>query len=88
MTKSGLPKSVRKFIRLEKARIRGQFWDIKKQEEMIKELYMNFLHKPATEGVSSVKETKKTEVKVVKSKQTKFAKKVKPRENEKKHNKT
>lgn len=43
MTKSGLPRSTRKFIRLEKARIRAQFFDIKKQEEMIRELYGRFI---------------------------------------------
>ena len=32
-------KSVRKFIRTQKAQIRRQFWDVKKQEEMIKEMY-------------------------------------------------
>jgi len=31
--------SVRKFIRLEKAQIRRQFWDIKKQKEMIDAMY-------------------------------------------------
>ena len=34
-----MPKSTRKFIRTEKARIRRQFLDIKKQEELIKEVY-------------------------------------------------
>jgi hypothetical protein len=34
-----LPKSVRKFIRMQKAQIRRQFLDVKKQEELIKELY-------------------------------------------------
>ena len=34
-----IKKSVRKFIRLEKARIRRQFLDYKKQEELIKEMY-------------------------------------------------
>ena len=34
-----LPKSIRKFIRLEKAKIRRQFWDVKKQEELIKDMY-------------------------------------------------
>lgn len=33
------PNSVRKFIRTEKARIRRQFFDIKKQEELVKEMY-------------------------------------------------
>jgi hypothetical protein len=34
-----MTKSTRKFIRTEKARIRRQFLDVKKQEEMIAELY-------------------------------------------------
>ena len=33
------PKSVRKFIRTQKAQIRRQFSDAKKREELIKELY-------------------------------------------------
>ncbi len=33
------PKSVRIFIRTQKAQIRRQFLDLKKQEEMIKEMY-------------------------------------------------
>jgi len=33
------PKSVRKFIRTQKAQIRRQFFDVKKQEELIKEMY-------------------------------------------------
>ena len=34
-----LPKSVRKFIASEKARIRRQFFDAKKQAEAIQEMY-------------------------------------------------
>ena len=34
-----LNKSDKKFIRLEKARIRRKFWDVKKQKEMIDEMY-------------------------------------------------
>jgi hypothetical protein len=34
-----LSNSVRKFIRRQKAQIRRQFLDVKKQEEMIKEMY-------------------------------------------------
>ncbi|MGA2418086.1 MAG: hypothetical protein ABSF55_02515 [Candidatus Staskawiczbacteria bacterium] len=34
-----MSKSVKKFIRRQKALIRRQFLDIKKQEEMIKEMY-------------------------------------------------
>ena len=41
MSKKRLPKSLRKFIRKEKARIRREFLDIKKQEEEIKKLYSN-----------------------------------------------
>jgi hypothetical protein len=33
------PKSVKKFIRSQKAQIRRQFLDVKKQEELIKEMY-------------------------------------------------
>jgi len=36
-------KSDKKFIRTQKARIRSQFLDIKKQEELITELYKKFL---------------------------------------------
>lgn len=35
-----MPKSTRKFIRREKARIRRQVLDAKKQEELIKEIYV------------------------------------------------
>jgi len=40
-----LPKSLRKFIRQEKARIRREVLDIKKQEELINELYKKYLAK-------------------------------------------
>jgi len=40
--KKKLPKSIRKFIRLEKARIRRQFLDLKEQEELINNLYQKF----------------------------------------------
>jgi len=42
MKKKRLPKSLRKFIRKEKARIRREVLDIKEQEEKIKELYQKF----------------------------------------------
>jgi hypothetical protein len=38
-TRKKLPNSIRKFIRVQKAQIRRQFWDVKKQEELIKEMY-------------------------------------------------
>lgn len=37
-----LPRSIRKFIRKEKARIRREILDLKMQEEKIKELYEKF----------------------------------------------
>ena len=41
--KKRLPKSVRKYIRKEKARIRREVLDLKKQEKLINELYQKFL---------------------------------------------
>lgn len=40
MTKSGLPKSVRKFIRREKNRIRREVFDLAGQKHRIEELYI------------------------------------------------
>jgi len=40
-----MPKSLRKFIRLEKARIRREVLDIKEQEGLINELYKKYLIK-------------------------------------------
>ena len=60
-------KSDKKFIRTQKARIRRQFSDTKKQEELITELYKKFLPGPKAEGVKEAAlpkpETKKLEVK-------------------------
>jgi hypothetical protein len=42
-----MPKSVRKFIRTQKAQIRRQFFDAKKQEELIKEMYNKLNTKPS-----------------------------------------
>lgn len=42
MSTLNLTPSTRKFIRLEKARIRRQFFDVKKQEELISQLYKKF----------------------------------------------
>ena len=44
---NSIRKSDKKFIRREKARIRKQFLDVKKQQEMINELYVRFLPKEA-----------------------------------------
>jgi len=43
--KKRMPKSVRKFIRREKARIRREVLDIKEQEKLILELYQKLLKK-------------------------------------------
>lgn len=37
--KKKLPKSIRKYIRTEKARIRREILDLKEQEKLIQELY-------------------------------------------------
>ena len=43
MEKRKLPKSIRKFIRKEKARIRREVLNIKEQKELINELHPKFL---------------------------------------------
>lgn len=48
--KKRLPKSVRRFLRLEKARIRRESLDFKKQEELIKELIIKFFKKHEAKG--------------------------------------
>jgi len=40
-----MPRSIKKFIRRGKARIRKQFFDAKKQQELIKQLYENTRNK-------------------------------------------
>lgn len=55
MTKSKLPRSIRKYIRKEKARIRREVFDLKEQEKLIGELYKKFSKKEKT------KKTKKEE---------------------------
>ena len=43
--KKKMPKSIRKHIRREKARIRREVLDVQKQKEMIDELYKKHLNK-------------------------------------------
>jgi hypothetical protein len=43
MERRKLPKSIRKFIRLEKARIRREILDSKEQEKLINEFYQKNL---------------------------------------------
>ena len=48
--KNNLPKSIKKFIRREKARIRREVFDIKEQKKLIDELYSN--RKPISQSKS------------------------------------
>ena len=59
MTKSRLPRSQRKYIRQEKARIRREVFDLKKRQELINQLYEKFLKKPVLEKPTSRKPTSK-----------------------------
>jgi len=43
--KKKLPKSLKKYLRKEKSRIRREFLDIKKGQQMIEELYKKFFEK-------------------------------------------
>lgn len=49
-----MPKSTRKFIRAEKARIRRQFLDVKKQDEEIVQLYKRLTNDPTAEKVKEL----------------------------------
>lgn len=81
-----LPNSTRKFIRLEKARIRRDILDSKKQDEMIKEIYNKLLGKqPSQENIkkpevkkkekpnqkSKIQKSKKEKTKIEKTKKKK-----------------
>lgn len=63
---NAIKKADKKFIRLEKARIRREFLDVAKQEELINKLYERFASK-AEKAVDALKapktETKKQEAK-------------------------
>ncbi len=52
-----MPKSLRKYIRGEKARIRRDFFGFKKQKELIDELYKKFLKQPVVEKTEKIKKT-------------------------------
>jgi len=73
-----LKKSDRKFIAREKGRIRAQFSDVKKQEELISVLYVRFLGKASAtdkavtvEAKTEVKKEAPKEATVVKAKEKK-----------------
>ena len=61
MKRKRLPRSLRKFIRREKARIRREILDLKEQEKLINELYQKFFK-------DSTKVEKKKSKKLVKKK--------------------
>ena len=53
MARKRLPKSIRKFIRLQKARIRREVFDVEEQERLIQELYKKFLNPNSSKKQSS-----------------------------------
>jgi len=55
MKEKKLPKSIRKYIRKEKARIRKSVFDIEEQEKLISELYQKFLKKEKINQENSIK---------------------------------
>jgi len=46
MKRKRLPKSLRKFIRKEKARIRREVLDLKEQKRLVNEIYQKFFRIP------------------------------------------
>jgi DNA replication initiation complex subunit (GINS family) len=60
MEKKKLPKSIRKFIRREKARIRREILGIKEQERLIQEIYQKFFKNQRQSAIaaSSKQDTK------------------------------
>ena len=89
-----LTKSARKFIRSEKARIRAQFLDVRKQEDLITELYKKMLGQEKNEAnvqeeiketkeIKEMKKVKEEEPKKTKVKKGKAVKKVKLKKDEK-----
>lgn len=61
-----IKKSDKTFIRREKARIRGQFLDVKKQEELITELYKKFSNQSVVAKTAEINNKEAKEVKIVK----------------------
>lgn len=49
--KKKLPKSLRKYIRREKARIRQEVLDVKEQEKLIEKLYQKFTKSKKTKNI-------------------------------------
>ncbi len=64
MSKKRLPRSQRKYIRQEKAQIRREVFDLKKQQELIDQLYQKFLKKPTSKKPLPKKKTLKKPTKI------------------------
>ena len=62
MTKVRLPKSTKKYIRKEKARIRAEFFDTEKQSEKLQKLFFKFY--PSGKNSSKLKNQKRSSKKV------------------------
>ncbi len=86
-----IKKSDKKFIRSEKARIRRGVLGIKKQEELISELYKRFIGKNSSEKAAvpekQIEAVKKTEVKKEKAVPAKSQEKKNSPKKEKKYKK-
>jgi hypothetical protein len=83
MKEKKLPKSIRKYIRKEKARIRKSVFDIEEQEKLISELYQKFLKKEKINQENPIK----TETEKNKNKKNKDNKNKKKSESNKKSKK-
>jgi len=53
-----LPKSLRKYVRREKARIRREVWDLKEQEKLIEQLYQEIFKRYIIKKNSNISEKK------------------------------
>lgn len=60
--KRKFPKSIKKYIRREKARIRREVLSLKEQEGKIQELYKKFVKKPSFSQTLPIKEKLKEEL--------------------------
>lgn len=67
ITMKKMPNSTRKFIRTQKAQIRRQFFDVKKQQEQIALLYKKISETSKVEQAKEAKEQPKVKVKAEKN---------------------
>jgi len=83
--KKKLPKSLRKYIRKEKARIRREVLDVKKQDELIEEIYP--VRKPASKNKNTKDKVSSEKPKLSNGVYKKFSKEL-PKIQEKSKSKT